>query len=82
MTTRIDEIANGIYRLSVFVPQIAPPAGFTFNSFLVRGEEPLLFHTGLRRMFPMPREAVARLIRPEELRWIDSATTRPMNPAP
>ena len=37
--------------MSVFVPDIAPPAGFTFNHFLVLGDEPLLFHTGLRRMF-------------------------------
>jgi len=52
METKINEIANGIYRLSTFVPEIAPPAGFTFNQFLVLGDEPLLFHTGLRRMFP------------------------------
>jgi flavorubredoxin len=68
--TRIDEIADDIYRLSTFVPEIAPPAGFTFNSFLIRAEEPLLFHTGLRRMFPLLREAVARLLPPENLRWI------------
>lgn len=70
MQTRIDEIADGIYRLSTFVPQIAPPAGFTFNQFLVTGEAPLLFHTGLRRMFPAVRDAVSRLIPPETLRWI------------
>ena len=52
METKINEIANGIYRLSTFVPEIAPPAGFTFKQFLVLGDEPLLFHTGLRRMFP------------------------------
>ncbi len=70
METRIGEIADGIYRLSTFVPEIAPPAGFTFNQFLVLGDEPLLFHTGLRRMFPPVREAVARLVPPERLRWI------------
>ncbi len=70
METRIDEIAAGIYRLSTFVPQIAPPAGFTFNQFLVLGDEPLLFHTGLRRMFPLVREALARIVPPERLRWI------------
>ena len=53
MDTRTAEIADGIYRLSTFVPEIAPPAGFTFNQFLVLGDEPLLFHTGLRRMFPL-----------------------------
>ena len=70
METRIDEIADGIYRLSTFVPDIAPPAGFTFNQFLIRAEEPLLFHTGLRKMFPLSRDAVSRLIPPERLRWI------------
>jgi flavorubredoxin len=67
---RIDEIADGIYRLSTFVPEIAPPAGFTFNQFLVLGDEPLLFHAGLRRMFPPARAALARLVPPERLRWI------------
>src|SRR5215203_6144577 len=70
MATRIDEVADGIYRLSTFVPEIAPPAGFTFNQFLVLGDEPLLFHTGLRRMFPLVRDAVARVLPPERLRWI------------
>ena len=70
MQTRIDEIADGIYRLSTFVPEIAPPAGFTFNQFLIRGDEPLLFHTGFRRMFPLIRDAVSRLMPPEQLRWI------------
>jgi flavorubredoxin len=70
MQTKIDEIADGIYRLSTFVPQIAPPAGFAFNSFLIKGKEPLLFHTGLRKMFPLNRDAVAKLIPVETLRWI------------
>ena len=70
METKVSEIANGIYRLSTFVPDIAPPAGFAFNQFLVLGDEPLLFHTGLRKMFPLTRSAVSRLIPPEHLRWI------------
>lgn len=70
MQTKIAEIADGIYRLSTFVPDIAPPAGFAFNSFLVRGDEPLLFHTGLRKMFGLNREALAKIIPPEKLRWI------------
>ena len=70
LATKISEIADGIYRLSTFVPQIAPPAGFTFNQFVVLGEEPLLFHTGLRQMFPLIRDAVSRLLPPERLRWI------------
>jgi flavorubredoxin len=70
METKISEITAGIYRLSTFVPDIAPPAGFTFNQFLVLGDEPLLFHTGLRKMFPLTLSAVRRLIPPERLRWI------------
>jgi glyoxylase-like metal-dependent hydrolase (beta-lactamase superfamily II) len=70
METRIDEIAGGIYRLSTLVPEIVPPAGFTFNQFLVLGDEALLFHTGPRRMFPLVRAAVGRIIPPEQLRWI------------
>jgi flavorubredoxin len=70
MHTRTDEIADGIFRLSTLVPQIAPPAGFTFNQFLILGDEPLLFHTGLRRMFPLVRNAVSRIIPPDRLRWI------------
>jgi flavorubredoxin len=70
METRVNEIADGIYRLSTFVPEVAAPAGFTFNVFLVLGEEPLLFHTGLRKMFPLTRDAVSRIIAPERLRWI------------
>ena len=70
METKIAEIADGIYRLSTFVPQIAPPAGFAFNQFLVLGDEPLMFHTGLRKMFPLNLDGVRRIIPPERLRWI------------
>jgi flavorubredoxin len=70
METQIAEIAPGIYRLSTFVPEIAPPAGFTFNQFLVLGDEPLLFHTGLHRMFPLAHAALSRIMPPDRLRWI------------
>jgi flavorubredoxin len=70
METRISEIADGIYRLSTFVPDVAPPAGFTFNQFLVVADQPLLFHTGPRRMFPLVRDAVSRVMPAEQLRWI------------
>jgi len=69
METRTDEIADGIYRLSTFVPEV-PPMGFTFNQFLIDAEEPLLFHTGPRQMFPLVSEAVARITPVEHLRWI------------
>lgn len=70
MTTRIDEIADGIFRISTFVPEVAAPAGFVFNQFLIAADEPLLFHTGHRRMFPVVQEAVSRVISLERLRWI------------
>jgi flavorubredoxin len=70
MTAKIDEIGNGIYRISVFVPEIAPPAGFTFNHFLLTGDEPLLFHCGLRKMFPVVSAAVAKIMPLERLRWL------------
>lgn len=70
METTISEITDGIYRLSTFVPEVAAPAGFSFNQFLVLGDQPLLFHTGTRQMFPLVRAAVGRLLPPERLRWI------------
>ena len=70
METKIAEIADGIYRLSTYVPQIASPSGFAFNSFLIKGDQPLLFHTGLRQMFPLNRDAVAKLMPVDQLRWI------------
>jgi flavorubredoxin len=70
METTLDEIADGIYRLSTYVPEVAPPAGFSFNQFLVVADEPLLFHTGPRGMFPLVAEAVARVVPVERLRWI------------
>jgi flavorubredoxin len=70
MESKISEIADGIYRLSTYVPDIVPPAGFTFNQFLVLGDEPLMFHTGLRKMFALNRDALSRIISLESLRWI------------
>ena len=70
METRVDEITDDIYRLSTFVPEIAAPAGFTFNQFIVKADEPLLFHCGPRQMFPLVSEAAAKVIPLESLRWI------------
>ena len=58
--TNVHEIAAGIYRIST--PVTAIPGGFTFNQILLVDDEPLLFHTGLRRMFPLVREAVAHVL--------------------
>jgi flavorubredoxin len=69
VTTNLDEIAPRIYRLSTLVPQIGP-SGFTFNQFLLDDDEPLLFHTGHRSMFPSIRDAIERVMPIERLRWI------------
>jgi flavorubredoxin len=71
MNTRTDQIADRIHRISTYVAD-GPPGGITFNQFLVLGDDPLLFHTGTRRLFPAVRDAVARLINPEHMRWISS----------
>jgi flavorubredoxin len=70
METRVDEIADDIYRLSTYVPEIAAPAGFTFNQFVVKADEPLLFHCGPRQMFPLVSEAAARVVPLDQFRWI------------
>lgn len=69
MTTKVDEIAPDIYRLSTLVPGIGP-TGFTFNQFLVVDEEPLLFHTGHRSMFRSVQEAIETIMPIDRLRWI------------
>ena len=70
MEAKVDEISDGIYRISMFMPHVLPPAGFTFNQFLVLAEEPLLFHCGHRKFFPDVSAAVARVLPLEQLRWI------------
>jgi flavorubredoxin len=62
----IEEIAPDLYRISTYVPE----ADLQFNQFVVRDDEPLLFHTGMRSIFPVVREEVARIIDPSQIRWI------------
>jgi hypothetical protein len=57
MDVRTDEIGDRIYRISTYLPQAAGGAGFTFNQFLIDDDEPLLFHCGHRKMFPVVSEA-------------------------
>ena len=68
--TRIDEIANGIFRISTPVPPTAIPGGFTFNQYLIVDGAPLLHHTGPLKMFPLIRKAIASVIPAESLRYI------------
>ncbi|MEE6166446.1 MULTISPECIES: MBL fold metallo-hydrolase [unclassified Mycolicibacterium] len=66
---QVDEIAPDIYRISTWVPGITEH-GFTFNQFLLTGDEPFLFHTGMRHLFPSVSEAINRVLPLEQLRWI------------
>jgi flavorubredoxin len=66
MTTQIDEVAPDLFRISLYAEQF----DLQFNHFLVRDDEPLLFHTGMRGMFPAVRDALATIIDPAALRWI------------
>jgi flavorubredoxin len=64
--TNITEIAADTYRISTYVPE----ANLGFSQFLVRDEEPLLFHTGGRALFPLVHEAVSKLVDPTTVRWV------------
>src|SRR4051812_11269276 len=72
METTIDEIAPDIFRLSTLVPEAAP-GGFSFNQFLVRDDEPFLFHTGMRQLYPLVSAAVASIVPLDDLRWVSFA---------
>jgi flavorubredoxin len=63
---RVTEIAPDHYSISIYVPQF----NLRFNHFLIKDEEPLLFHTGMKKMFPLVRDGIARVIDPATLRWI------------
>jgi flavorubredoxin len=67
--TNVHEVADGIYRINTPV-QIPGAGGFSFNQYLIVDEEPLLFHTGPRKMFPLVSEAVASVLPVERLRHI------------
>jgi flavorubredoxin len=69
MQTSVHEIADGVYRLSTCLPDVAP-GGFLMNQYLVDGEQPLIFHTGPRRMFPLVSEAIAAVMPVERLRYV------------
>lgn len=62
----VTEIAPRVHRISILYREI----NLQFNHFLVVDDEPLLYHTGMRRMFPEVLEAVKRIIDPASLRWI------------
>ena len=67
--TNVHEIADGIYRINT--PMDIPGGlAFSFNQYLLIDDEPLLYHTGPRQMFPLVREAIASLMPVERLRYV------------
>jgi flavorubredoxin len=68
-TTRIDEIADGLFRISTALPELLS-TGFTFNQFLIKDERSLLFHTGPRATFEAVKQAVAKVLPPEQLAFV------------
>ena len=66
MDTQLDEVADGVYRIATYVPE----ADLTFSQFLLEADQPLLFHTGMRALFPLVSEAVERVLPVERLRWV------------
>jgi len=63
---KITEIASDVYRISIYVPEM----NLQFNHFLIKDEEPMLYHAGMKQMFPFLLEAISSLIDPADLRWI------------
>jgi flavorubredoxin len=68
--TNVHEIADRIYRINTPVIIEGGPGGFSFNQYLIVDEEPLIFHTGPRKMFPLVREALASVMAVEQLRYV------------
>jgi flavorubredoxin len=66
METRLTEVADGVHQLTTHISEM----DFSFNQYFVNGEEPLLFHTGGRGLFPLVSEAVGRVTPIDSLRWI------------
>lgn len=65
METRVTEVANGVHQLSTFV---GAPVGF--NQYLIAADQPLLFHTGMRQLFPLVSAGVSKVLPPDTLRWV------------
>lgn len=68
--TSVDEIADGIFRISTPVPPESIPGGFTFNQYLIVDDCPILYHSGLRKMFPLVKEAVESVVSVSSLQYI------------
>lgn len=71
--TRVDEIASDIFRISTYVPEF----NLQFNQFLVKDDEPLIFETGMKQMFPLVHEAVSRIVDPASIRYVSFSHFEP-----
>jgi len=69
MNTNLDEIADGIFQISTYLPY-AGEWGFTVNQFLIRGDEPLLFHCGSKPLFENAAEFVGRVTKLSRIHWV------------
>jgi len=68
--TNIHEIARGIYRINTPIPIPGGPGKFNFNQYLILDDEPMLFHTGPRRIFPLVQEAIGHVMQVTKLRYV------------
>lgn len=75
LRTNVHEVADGIFRINT--PVLIGAGAFSFNQYLIVDDEPLLFHTGMRKIFPLVREAVASILPVERLRYIALSHVRP-----
>jgi flavorubredoxin len=66
MDTLVTEVADGVHQLSTHIPEV----DLTFCQYLLTGEEPVLFHTGMRGLFPSVAEAAGRVVPVDRLRWV------------
>ena len=79
MGTNIAEIVDGIYRINTPIP-LPDGSSFSFNQYLIVDDSPLLFHTGMRRMFPAVRTVVVRVLPVECLCWVSFSHTKTNKP--
>ena len=71
METRLSEVADGIHQMTTHISE----ANFSFNQYLIAGDEPALFHTGGRQLFPLVSDAVSRVLPVERCAGSASATS-------
>jgi len=68
--TNIQEIADGIYRINTPIPMPGGSGRFSFNQYLIRDEQPLVFHTGPRQLFPLVQEAIGHVVPVQSIRYV------------